>query len=114
LQKEIKNSHTKTGDLWKSIEVFEPIKTKSGYWIVGAYPSGRARGKLKKGVVYKRSKSGAISSGKALYNNDKLYFLEYGTSKQQATPVIAKANHNAESKVLEKLQESYNEAVSNK
>lgn len=112
LKKTIRSSHVKTGDLWKSIKGFEPWKSKKdGIWKASACPTGRARGKMKSGKVYKRSKHGTMTRGKAIYNNDKLWFLEYGTSKQEPSPVIEKAIKQAKSKVYEKMQETFNKEV---
>jgi HK97 gp10 family phage protein len=111
VQDVIRAEHSETGDLWRSIEAFEPYRTHDGVWISSACPTGRAKGQMKKGKVYARSKSGTMTKGQALYNNDKLWFLEYGTSKQPATPILTKATKNAQQAVIEKMQEVYNEAV---
>jgi hypothetical protein len=107
----IRAEHNRSGDLWRSIEAFEPYKTKDGYWVASASPTGKAKGQMKKGKVFARSKSGTMTSGQALYNDDKLWFLEYGTSKQPATPVLTKATNNAYQDVVDKMQQTYNEAV---
>lgn len=111
LRNAIKTSHSRTGDLYKSIQSFKPRKTKSGAWIISAAPTGRANKLKRAGKVYKRSKSGRKTSGVALYNDDKLFYLEYGTSKQPATPVITKVVKDSEPAVLAKMQEVFNREV---
>lgn len=44
-------------------------------------------------------------------NNEKLAYLEYGTSKQEARPVIGKAVHHSENECLQIMQEKFNEVV---
>lgn len=111
VQNVIRVEHSDTGDLADSITAFEPYKNKDGNWTASAAPTGKAKGQMKKGKVYARSKSGSVSSGQAIYNDDKLWFLENGTSKQPATPVLTKASKNAYDAVINKMQEVYNEAV---
>ena len=108
LASEIRKNHVKTGDLWKSIEAYSPRKTKDGYWVVTACPTGRAKGLMKSAKIYSRSQSGTMTSGQAIYNDDKLWFLEKGTSKQPPSPVLVKATNRATSAVLNKMQETYN------
>ena len=114
LKDTIKASHVDTGELWKSIEAYEPRKSKAGHWSVSASPTGRTKKKKKSSKVYARSKSGTKTSGVALYNDDKLWWLEYGTSKQSPSPVIRQATNNAESAVINKMQETFNEVVEGK
>lgn len=103
-----------SGELAKSITAFEPYKTKDGTWIVSAAPTGKAKGQMKKGKVFARSKHGTMTSGQALYNSDKLFFLEYGTEKQDPKPVLQKATNIAYSDVVNKMQEVYNREVGEK
>lgn len=112
IEKEIRDKHTKndhlgSGELADSIETFEPYLSKNGIWIAGACPTGRSVRKLKKGKVYKRSKSGTVSSGRALYNSDKLWFIEKGTSKQTARPFIDRVCKNVEEKIVENMRKIY-------
>lgn len=111
LSNTIKATHVDTGDLYRSIEAFEPRKTSEGVWIVSAGPSGKARKLKKAGSVYKKSKSGRKSSGTALWNSDKLFYLEYGTSKQAPSPIMTKATNDAEQAVIESLQEVFDREV---
>ena len=48
---------------------------------------------------------------KGVRNNEKLAYLNYGTSKQGAKPVVGKAVKNAEGKCLEIMQEKFNEVT---
>ena len=114
VQDTVRAEHSDTGDLADSIKAFEPYKTKDGVWIASAGATGQAKGQMKKGKVFARSKSGTMTSGQALYNDDKLWFLEYGTSKQPPTPVLTKATNKARADVINKMQEIYNEAVKSK
>jgi HK97 gp10 family phage protein len=111
LSNTIKATHVDTGDLYRSIEVFEPRKTSEGIWVVSAGPSGKANKLKKSGKVHKSSKSGRKSSGTALWNSDKLFYLEYGTSKQAPSPIMTKATNDAEQAVIETLQEVFNREV---
>ena len=47
-------------------------------------------------------------------NMEKMVYLEYGTSKQRATPVLSKATRRAEKDVISKMQEVFNREVDGK
>ncbi len=79
-----------TGDLADAIEAKKPGKNEYGHYVMVT-----AEGKDRKGVR----------------NNEKLAYLNYGTSKQQARPVIATAIKNAEGECLEVMQETFNEVT---
>lgn len=79
-----------TGELARSIKACKPGKNAIGHYIAVT-----AKGKDKKGVR----------------NNEKLAYLNYGTTKQQARPVLAKAVKNAENECLEKMQEKFEEVI---
>ena len=111
IQDTIKAEHNDSGDLWKSIEAFEPYKNKDENWTVSTAPTGKAKGQMKKGKVFARSKSGTVSSGQSLYNSDKLFFLEYGTEKQDPKPVLTRATNNAYQSVVDRMQEIFNEEM---
>lgn len=104
LENEIRSKHTDTGELADSIEVSESKPGKDGVWRVWAYPAGSSSKKRTKGKVYSRSKSGTMSSGKKLYNSDKLFFLECGTSKQPARPLIDRVVNNVSAKIKQNMQ----------
>lgn len=107
----IKATHVHTGDLYKSIKAGKPYHTSKGYWVVGVHPEGKAQNQKKSAKVYKNSKHGRMTSGTSLYNADKLFYLEYGTSKQPPSPILQSATKNAEADVTEKMQEVYNREV---
>jgi HK97 gp10 family phage protein len=97
LEKELKGQVKKeanrgyaTGDLERSIKAQKPGKNEYGHYVVIS-----ADGKDRKGVR----------------NNEKLAYLNYGTSKQQARPVISKAVQNSENDCLDAMQEKYNEVT---
>ena len=79
-----------TGDLAASIKAKKPGENKYGHYVVVT-----AEGKDRKGVR----------------NNEKLAYLNYGTSKQQARPVIAKSIKNAEGDCLEAMQKKFDEVT---
>lgn len=75
-----------SGELKKSIEAKKAKKNEYGYY---AYVT--AEGVDKKGVR----------------NNEKLAYLNYGTSKQMARPVITPTIKATEQKCLDKMQEVF-------
>ena len=79
-----------TGDLEGAIAAHKP--GKNGY---GHYVMVTADGVDRKGVR----------------NNEKLAYLNYGTTKQQARPVIAKAIDEAEPECLKVMQEKFDEVT---
>ena len=79
-----------TGDMEGAIAAHKP--GKNGY---GHYVMVTAEGVDRKGVR----------------NNEKLAYLNYGTSKQEARPVIAKAIDESEPECLKKMQEKFNEVM---
>lgn len=79
-----------TGTLESSISANEPHVTQGGYSV-----SVTAKGKDKKKVR----------------NNEKLAYLNYGTSRQQAQPVISKAIDKAEDKCIEAMQKKFDEVT---
>jgi len=83
-------SHRRTGDMIKSVKYTKATQNKYGY-----YAAVRPTGKDRKGVQ----------------NMEKLVYLEYGTSKQPATPVMAKIINDSRSAVLAKMQEVFNREV---
>lgn len=48
---------------------------------------------------------------KGVRNMEKMVYMEYGTSKQEATPVLSLAVRKAEDPVTEKMQEVFNREV---
>lgn len=87
----VTNKGYSTGTTAHSIKATKPKKTKTDAFIVVARPTG--------------------SDKKGVRNMEKAAYLEYGTSKQAATPWLQNATNNAEASVLSKCQEIYNKAV---
>ena len=79
--------HKQTGDMYKSIKPTKAKATKKG----GYYASVRPTGEDSKGVR----------------NMEKLAYLEYGTKKQSAMPVLTKAIKDSQSAVEKKMQEVF-------
>lgn len=79
-----------TGDLAGSITAFKPGKNKYGHYVAVS-----AKGKDRKGVR----------------NNEKLAYLNYGTTKQEGRPVIAKSIKNAENGCLKAMQQKFDEVT---
>ena len=110
LEAEIRSKHNDTGDLAASIYL-KVYKNTDGVWVAWAYPEGRARKKRSKGKVYARSKHNTMSSGRTLYNTDKLWWIEHGTSKQPARPFMDAMIKNIEGKVISRMQEVFEREV---
>ncbi len=79
-----------TGSMANSIKKSKSQRNQYGYFGIV-----RPTGKDKNGVR----------------NMEKLAYLHYGTTKQEAHPVVTKAVFHAEGKVIEKMQEKFNEKV---
>jgi HK97 gp10 family phage protein len=84
------SKHALTSDLTNSIKKTKAKKNQHG-WYVSARPTGKDR--------------------KGVSNMQKLVHSEYGTSQQSPTPIIAKTLNNAESEVMNVLQETFNEVI---
>lgn len=84
--------HKQSGDLYKSIKKTKAKKTKNG----GYYASVRPTGTDKKGVR----------------NMEKMVYLEYGTSKQAASPTLTKAINDSERAVMDKMREVFEREMS--
>lgn len=105
-----------TGALAASIN---HIKPRRNLW--GVFTASTARGKDDRRGRYKKvvhasfnKKTGEYVGTRSSYgtgairNHDKLYYLEYGNSRQDARPFVQKCVNSAEPKVLEKMQEVFN------
>ena len=79
------------GDLAGSIKAKKPGKNEYGHYVMVT-----ADGKDRKGVR----------------NNEKLAYLNYGTTKQEARPVISGAITDAEGDCLEAMQRKFDEVTS--
>lgn len=51
------------------------------------------------------------TDSKGMRNGEKMAYLEYGTSKQEAHPVMAKTVNESEDTCIEKMQEIFNREV---
>lgn len=80
-----------TGQLVNSVKIKGPKKTRTDGYIINVGPSGT--GKTKAGNVMKA------------------VWLEYGNAHQPARPWLSNATKNAESNVMNTLQEIYNQKV---
>lgn len=90
--KPIKSEKDRTkGEMLASIKKTKAKQTKNG----GFYASVRPTGTDSKGVR----------------NMEKMVYAEYGTSKQDPTPMLTKAIKDSESPVLNKMQEVFNREV---
>lgn len=78
------------GDLAGSIKANKPGENHLGHYV-----SVTAKGKDRKGIR----------------NNEKLAYLNYGTSKQSARPVISKAMKNSEKDCLNAMQDKFDEVT---
>lgn len=83
--------HKVTGDLLKSIKTTKTKKTKAGVYSASVEPSGTDR--------------------KGVRNVEKMLYLEYGTSRQPATPVLTKAVKDSEKEVLTTMQAIFDREV---
>ena len=121
LRKAIRASTKKygTGTLADSVDHLTP-----GAGRLGAFTVSTAKGKdTKKGKYGKRSHAAynkntgkyvghrTSYAGAAVRNHDKLYFKEYGNSRQAPHPIIEKCVRRAEPAVCEKMQEIFNREV---
>ena len=79
-------AHQETGDMVESIKADPPIATSDGISCVV-------------------SAKGTGSNGTR--NAEKMAYLEYGTYKQEATPVVTPATNAAEPKVHAKMQQVF-------
>lgn len=110
LEAEIRTKHKDSGELADSIVVQE-YQDKRGSWVAFAHPEGRSKKLMRQGKVYKRSKSGTKTGGKALYNADKLFWIEIGTSRQPAKPFIERMCRAIEGKIMANMQAIFDREV---
>lgn len=85
---------------------------------------GYSTGELARSISATKAKTNAYGNfaavrpvgtdGKGVRNGEKLAYLEYGTSKQVAHPVMAKSIAEAEPRVEEIIQERFNQHVDQK
>lgn len=96
----IRTGHSDSGDLANSIKYRKAKLAKTGAYISVTRPEeySEVKGKKRK----KREK---------IANVRKLIGLEYGTSKQNPTPVIQKAINRCEKECQEKMQQEFEKRV---
>ena len=83
--------HKVSGDMRDSVKISKAIKVKNGGYFIVVRPMG--------------------NDGKGVENMAKLVFLEYGTKKQSAKPVMAKIVKDSEQQVYAKMQEVFEREV---
>lgn len=84
-------SHRDTGDMVQSIKKYKPKQNKNGEWSVFVGPSGTGRTGVR--------------------NMEKMAYLEYGTKKQDATPVIAPTVAQTEKPVCDSIERSFDKFI---
>ena len=84
------STHKRTGEMESSIKPTKPKQTKDGWSL-----TVRSTGTDRKGVR----------------NMEKMAYLEYGTSKQAATPVLGPAVRQSETACLAAMQNAFDEAT---
>lgn len=100
--------HKDTGEMAASIKPTGVMAGKSGSYYICVRPTGYASKKWK----YARKKDGGKDGSKRpVRNMEKLVWLEFGTKKQAATPILKTATANAAPKVRRKLQEIFNREI---
>lgn len=82
--------HRGYGDMENSIKATKPRQTRDG-WSLTVRPTGTDR--------------------KGVRNMEKMAYLEYGTSKQAATPVLGPAVRQSEAPCLAAMQNVFDEAT---
>lgn len=110
-----------TGVLANSIHHFEPRRNDMGAFTVSTARGTDNRGLGKKEYKTKhRSKKGKgyeihrkKNRKNSIRNQDKLWYLENGNSRQPARPIIAKCVRRAEPRVCSKMQAVFNREIRN-
>jgi len=94
--------HQGTGELQASIKATKAKASPKGGFFATSRPTGESETMTgPNGKVYTRKEK--------VRNMEKLAYLEYGTSKQAARPVMATVLKDSEADVLDKMQEIFNE-----
>lgn len=94
LEKQVKQElerHKVSGDLQKSVKRTKAALHKSGGYFSSIEPTGTDR--------------------KGVRNVEKLVYLEYGTSRQPATPILTKAAKDSEASILAAMQAIFDREV---
>lgn len=79
--------HKDTGDMERSIRSTGAVANKAGGYYLAVRPTGKDR--------------------KGVRNMEKLAYLEYGTEKEAARPVLSRAVRRSEQPIIKKMQEVY-------
>lgn len=93
VSKHLKSSlqtHNQTGQMINSVKATKPNKGKNG-WVSTVRPTGR--------------------DDKGVRNMEKLVYLQYGTSKQVATPVLEQVVNKSKDEVQKVMQEIFSEEM---
>ena len=103
------------------LEEAAPILEKAMQKRAGAHrDTGALEGSIKASKAGKNGNAYSISvrptgtDKKGVRNMEKAVYLEYGTYKQAATPIISPAVRESEAAVLEKMQEVFDREVGSK
>jgi hypothetical protein len=94
--------HPGESELVNSIKSYPPSMTRNGEGVcVKCLPTGRS----KSGNRYNNHDRGRTVN-KAVHNNDKAFWLEYGNAHQAAHPWRDRACNNTEERVLNKVEDA--------
>ena len=95
--------HSGPSELISSIKTFDPYMTKDG---TGAKLTCTFTGRSSSGNRYNNNGRSHL-----VYNNDKAFWLEYGTVKQAARPWRDRAMNNAERIISPKIEDAIGKAL---
>ncbi len=100
------SKHKDTGEMVASIKPTGLTRTANGGYYMCTRPTGYAakKGKWKNARKGKGEGKGHVR----VRNMEKLVWLEFGVKGRPATPVITTAILNAQTRVVEKMQEVFN------
>lgn len=109
IKKSIKGviSHSDNSELVNSVKTKGPKKTRTDGYIINIGPTGSS----KTHYYAKDGKGRTTSRTYPVSNALKAVWLEYGNAHQSPKPWLTTATKNAESKILNKMQEIYNKKV---
>lgn len=99
IRKVIRHPDRSTGELVESITAGKPKQDKDGSWSGFVGPQGYSSRYYYKGR--KKSRKYKLS------NAAKLVFMEYGTTRQKATPVLDSVIKNTEAEALDRMQAAF-------
>ena len=93
--------HSGDSELVNSVRSYDPVMTRNGEGArLAVLPTGRAKSGNR---YYATSRGKRVSH--AVYNNDKAFWLEYGTVNQPARPWQDRAYGMLDSKVSDKIEQ---------